>query len=49
MQPSVITVFYNATQNLREAMEGDLPLSDFDRIPLENAIVLLQMTYIEWN
>jgi hypothetical protein len=30
-------------------MEGDLPLSDFDRISLENAIVLLQMTYIEWN
>ena len=41
--------FYLATQNLREAMEADLPLNDFERISLENYISLLQITYIEWK
>ena len=38
-----------ATQNLREAMECDLPLDDFERVALENYIALMQMTYIEWR
>ena len=49
MQVPVLTTFYWATQNLREAMECDLPLNDLDRISLENYIALLQMTYIEWK
>lgn len=49
MQAPVLTNFYTATQNLREAMECDLPLNDLDRICLENYIALLQMTYIEWK
>jgi hypothetical protein len=49
MEDPVLINFYVATQNLREAMEGDLPLHDFDRICLENYIALLQMTYIEWK
>ena len=47
MEPSVINNFYKATQNLREAMECDLPLNDLERISLENYTALLQMTYIE--
>ena len=49
MQPTVINNFYRATQNLREAMECDLPLNDLERISLENYIALFQMTYIEWK
>ena len=49
MQVPVLTTFYRATQNLREAMECDLPLNDLERISLENYIALLQMTYIEWK
>ena len=41
--------FFAATQNLREAMECDLPLNDFERLSLQNYIALLQMTYIEWK
>ena len=41
--------FYVATQNLREAMRGDLHLDVFDRICLENYIALLQITYVEWK
>ena len=49
MQPTVLDSFFKATQNLRDAMEGDLPLNDFERLSLENYIALLQMTYIEWK
>jgi hypothetical protein len=49
MQPPEITSFYDATQRLREAMERDLYLDDFERISLENHIALIQMTYIEWK
>jgi len=41
--------FYVAIQNLRETMESDLPLNDFDRVCLENYIALLQITYHEWK
>ena len=41
--------FYVATQNLREAMERDVPLDDFDLISLENYIALLQITSSEWK
>ena len=30
-------------------MECDLPLSDLDRICLENYMFLIQMTYAEWK
>jgi hypothetical protein len=49
MDDPVLTNFYKATQNLREAMEDDLPLNDFERISLENYIALLQITYIGWK
>ena len=47
MNAPVLKDFYIATQNLREAMESNLPLNDFDRVSLENYIALLQITYIE--
>jgi len=40
---------YQAIQDFRESMEGDLPLTDFDRVCLENYIALLQITYMEWK
>ena len=40
---------YRAIQDFRESMEGDLPLTDFDRVCLENYIALLQITYMEWK
>jgi len=49
MEPRVLTNFFIATQNLREEMECDLPLNDFERLSLENYIALLHMTYIEWK
>ena len=49
MQPAVITNFLRAVQDLREAMELDLPLSDVDRICVENYIFLIQITYFEWK
>ena len=49
MEAPELRRFYVAMQNLREAMEGNMPLSDFDRICLENYIALLQITYIEWK
>ena len=49
MQPAVITNFFTAAQDLREAMELDLPLSDVDRIRVENYIFLIQITYFEWK
>ena len=49
MQPSVMTNFFTATQNFREAMESDLPLNDLDRICVENYIFLIQITYLEWK
>jgi hypothetical protein len=41
--------FYVATQNLREAMEADVPLDDLDLLSLENYIALLQITCTEWR
>jgi len=49
MQPPVITNFFTAAQNFREAMEYDLPLNDLDRICVENYIFLIQITYLEWK
>ena len=49
MEAPELRRFYLAIQHLREAMEGDLPLNDFDRICLENYIALLEITYIEWK
>ena len=49
MEPPELKNFYVATQNLREAMEGNFPLNDFERITFENYIALLQITYIEWK
>ena len=40
---------YQAIQDFRESMEGDLPLTDFDRVCLENYIALLEITYMEWK
>ena len=40
---------YRAIHDFRESMEGDLPLTDFDRVCLENYIALLQITYMEWK
>jgi hypothetical protein len=41
--------FHVATQNLREAMESDVPLDDLDLLSLENYIALLQITCTEWK
>ena len=49
MEAPELRRFYVAIQNLREAMEGDLPLNDFDRVCLETYIALLQITYLEWK
>ena len=49
MQPAVITNFFTAAQDLREAMELDLPLNDVDRIRVENYIFLIQITYFDWK
>ena len=49
METPGVKAFYVAVQNLREEMEGDIPLNDFERFALENYIELLQMTYIEWK
>jgi hypothetical protein len=49
MEPPELTKLYLAIQNFREVMEADLPLTDFERISLENYISLLQITYIEWK
>jgi hypothetical protein len=49
MEPSELNLLYVAIQNFREAMEGDLRLTDLDRISLENYISLLELTYIEWK
>jgi hypothetical protein len=49
MEASELNQLYLAIQNFREAMENDLPLTEFDRIALENYIALLQITYIEWK
>ena len=38
-----------AIQRFREAMEGNMPLDELDRICLENYISLLEITYIEWK
>ena len=49
MQAPELNQLYLAIQNFREAMESDLPLTEFDRIALENYIALLEITYIEWK
>jgi hypothetical protein len=49
MQAPELNQLYLAIQNFREAMEGDLDLTEFDRIALENYIALLEITYIEWK
>lgn len=49
MEPSELKNFYVATHNLREAMERDLPLNDFDLISLDNYIALLQITSAQWK
>jgi hypothetical protein len=49
MEPPELRNFYLATQNLREAMQRDIPLTDFDLISLENYIALLQITSTEWK
>ena len=49
MEPPELKKFYLATQNLREAMEHDLPLTDFDIISLDNYIALLQITSAQWK
>jgi hypothetical protein len=49
MQHAVVISFYQATQNLREAMESDLPLTEVDELSLENHIALLQLAYMEWK
>jgi hypothetical protein len=49
MEVPALKQFYVATRNLREVMDEDLYLNDFDRISLENYIALLQMTYINWK
>jgi len=49
MEPSELNLLYVAIQNFREAMEGDLRLTELDRISLENYISLLELTYIEWK
>jgi hypothetical protein len=45
----ILTKLYLAIQELREALEGNVPLSDLDRVTLENYIALLQITYMEWK
>jgi hypothetical protein len=51
MEPEapILRTLYVAIQQLREAMEGNLQLNEFDRICLENYIALLQITYMEWK
>jgi hypothetical protein len=46
---SELRKLYEAIQEFRESMEGNLPLNDFDRVCLENYMALLQITYIEWK
>lgn len=49
MKASEFVQFCVAVKNLREAMENDLSLNDFERISLENHLALLHMTYVEWK
>jgi hypothetical protein len=49
MKPSEFVQFCVAVKNLREAMENDLSLNDFERISLDNHLALLHMTYVEWK
>ena len=49
MQAPELNQLYLAIQNFREAMERGLPITEFDRIALENYIALLEITYIEWK
>ena len=46
---SELRKLYEAIQEFRESMEGDLPLNDFDRVCLENYMALLHITYVEWK
>lgn len=46
---SELRKLYEAIQEFRESMEGDLALSDFDRVCLENYMALLHITYVEWK
>ena len=47
---SELRKLYEAIQEFRESMQGDLPLTDFDRVCLENYMALLHnITYIEWK
>ena len=41
--------FFSAVRDLRDAMESDLHLDQFDRLSLENYLALLQITYMEWK
>ena len=41
--------FFSAVRDLRDAMESDLQLDQFDRLSLENYLALLQITYSEWK
>lgn len=49
METPEVKAFYSAVHDLREALESDLSLDDFERLSLENYMALLQMTYIEWK
>lgn len=40
---------FQATQELRKAMERDRKLDHIDQLRLENHLAVLQMTYIEWK
>lgn len=49
METPEVKAFYSAVQNLREALDCDLSLDDFERLSVENYMALLQMSYIEWK
>lgn len=49
MEPRQLKQFFVATKTLRDALQEDLRLNDFDRISLENYMSLLELTYIEWK
>jgi hypothetical protein len=41
--------FYQATEALRSAIQGDTALDESDQLRLENCLALLHMAYVEWK
>ena len=49
MEPDELKQYFESTKTLRDALQDDLPLNEFDRMSLENYMSLIQLTYIDWK